>query len=236
MDLQIAEYSIMKIRNYSAKKEVVERRRSDLLELLSQDDEKERRPCQSCHKLCGCNKHSSHCTCDCSVDCKDAPRMLSSDPDLYPIESNVVPLVYAMSVLRVAEPCWSCEGHLTERGDLLRPPQVWFYSDSTVYPELISDYLHDLCFIKETSCLWTVKICQHTASHATTFAIQPELADEIKMNSDILRRLQNDLHVISYSLRERVFKLAEKKLQKMNAHNCDDEKAKTRAIKTRSFN
>jgi hypothetical protein len=209
----------MKIRNSSVKKETNERRRNDLLELLSQDDDKERRPCPDCHTLCKCDKHSSHCTCGCSADCEDAPRMLSSDPELYPIESNVIPLVYAMSVLRVTEPCWSCEGHLKEDGELLRPPQVWFYSDSTVYPELISDYLHNLSFIKETSCLWTVMICQHTASSSTTFSIKPELSDEINMTSKILRQLQNDLHVISYSLRDKVFKLAEKKLQDMNKHN-----------------
>ncbi|HIF51969.1 MAG TPA: hypothetical protein EYQ42_10680 [Thiotrichaceae bacterium] len=210
MNIQLAKLATMKIRTSSTQKKASERRRNDLLDLLSQDDDKQRRPCPDCHTLCKCDKHSSHCTCGCSVDCKYAPRMLSSDPDLYPIESNVVPLVYAMSVLRVAEPCWSCEGHLKNDNELLRPPQVWFYSDSTVYPELISEYLHDLCFIKETSCLWTVMLCQHTASHATTFSIKPEISEEVKITSKILRQLQNDLHVISYSLREKVFKLAEK--------------------------
>ena len=220
----------MKITKYSAKKEVGERRRRDLIELLSQDNEKERRPCPGCRVLCKCDKHSSHCTCGCSKDCEDAPRMLSSDPDRYPIESNVVPLVYAMSVLRITAPCWSCEGHLSGNGDLIRLPQVWFYSDSTVYPELISDYLHELCFIKETSCLWTVIICQHTASNSTTFALKPEISENIKVTNKILRQLQNDLHVISYSLRERVFKLAEKKLQDIQGLDSNDN-VKIRAIK-----
>ena len=44
--------------------------------------------------------------------------MLSSDPERYPIEPGIVPLVFALRGLRVFEPCWSCEGHDATACDL----------------------------------------------------------------------------------------------------------------------
>lgn len=204
----------MKIRAYIKDKQVDEFRRQELLQVLCQPSEKEQRPCPSCKKICVCDKRSNKCTCECSVNCSDAPRFLSSDPDRYPIEAKVMPLVYAMSTLRMAPPCWSCEGHLTTKGDLLRLPQVWFYSASTIYPELISEYLHDLAFHKQTCCTWGVTVCPHTESNATTFSLKPEQSNDIRKE---LWQLQNDLHTISYSLRDGIFQLAEKKLSRLNA-------------------
>ena len=123
-----------------------------------------------------------------------------------------MPLAYAMSILRLAPPCWSCEGHLTKTGDLVCPPQLWFYSASTIYPELISIYLQVLGHLKETSCLWTVSVCPHTASNATTFTIKPEQSIDKKLTANDLQQLQQDLHTLSYSLRDEIFKIAKQKL------------------------
>lgn len=206
----------MKIQEFTIDKQADETRKRELLKLLSQPSEMERRPCQSCVKICACDKHSNRCTCECSVKCADAPRYLSSDPVRFPLEENVVPLAYAMSVLRLVPPCWSCEGHLTKTGDLVRLPQLWFYSASTLYPELISEYLHMLGHLKETSCQWLVSVCPHTASNATTFTIKPEHSVNDKLANDGLRQLQDDLHMISRSLRDDIFKIARGKLAEID--------------------
>lgn len=206
----------MKIREFSDDRRINELRSKELLELLCQPTDKEKRPCISCHKICNCDKHSNRCTCDCSVDCSDAPRYLSSDPDRYPIESNVVPLVYVMSALRVVPPCWSCEGHFTSKGGLQRLPQLWFYSASTIYPELISEYLKELDFHHQVNYSWMVTVCPHTESNVTTFTIMPERPDDVKMSEIILQKMQSDFQTISVTLREGLFQLAKYKLSKMN--------------------
>jgi hypothetical protein len=207
----------MKIRESSEDKQADESRRRELLNVLCEPSDKEQRPCSSCNKVCACDLRSRSCPCECSMDCPDAPRFLSSDPERYPIEPKVVPLVYAMSTLRQTPPCWSCEGHLTEQGGLVRLPQVWFYSATTIYPELISDYLHKLAFRKETTYAWVVSVCPHTESNATTFTLMPNQSIGSNANEEELRQMQNDLHTISYSLRDGVIQVAKKKLSKMNS-------------------
>ncbi|MCZ6862069.1 MAG: hypothetical protein O7I42_17635 [Alphaproteobacteria bacterium] len=44
--------------------------------------------------------------------------MMSSEPEEFPIESAIVPLVYAFHSLRLTPPCWSCEGHYNRSGGL----------------------------------------------------------------------------------------------------------------------
>ena len=86
--------------------------RNDLELLLRQAGDHDARPCPGCTIRCPkCGSHS--CTCNCTSACDVAPRMMSSDPDDHPVESGIVPLVYAFYSLRLTPPCWSCEGPYT---------------------------------------------------------------------------------------------------------------------------
>lgn len=175
-------------------------RADDLTCLLQQPTDRERRPCPNCNKACGCPSRSTHCCCGCSARCPDAPRFLSSEPAQHPIEPHMVPLVYALASLRLVPPCWSCEGHLRPSGGLVRLPQVWFYSASTVYPELIATHLADLKFRDKLRHQWMVSLCPHTAGGATIFQIQPESLTPSEVQEAQLQALQGDLQTIAESL------------------------------------
>ncbi|MBM4123723.1 MAG: hypothetical protein FJ246_02015 [Nitrospira sp.] len=175
-------------------------RADDLARLLEQPTDRERRPCPNCDTTCGCPARSTQCCCSCSARCPDAPRFLSSEPARYPIEPQVLPLVYVLAGLRLVPPCWSCEGHLQASGGLTRLPQVWFYSASTVYPELIALYLKDLEFQKRLHHHWMVSVCPHAAGGATIFQIQPEQLTPSDVKKAELQTLQDDLRTIAGSL------------------------------------
>lgn len=175
-------------------------RTDDLTRLLQQPTDRERRPCQNCDTPCKCSARSTNCCCGCSARCTDAPRFLSTEPDQHPIEPHMVPLIYALSSLRIVPPCWSCEGHLRPIGGLTRLPQVWFYSASTVYPELIASYFTDMKSRGKLVHQWTVSICPHTPGGATLFQIQPEGLQSFEIQAKDLPSLQNDLCTIGDSL------------------------------------
>ncbi len=120
----------------------------------------------------------------------------------------MVPLVYALASLRVVPPCWSCEGRLKPIGGLVRMPQVWFYSASTVYPELIALYLKDLEFRGKLLHQWMVSVCSHTAGGATLFQIQPEQFQPSEAQTADLLSLHNDLHTMADSLAVSIRQLA----------------------------
>jgi hypothetical protein len=176
------------------------RRMDDLTRLVEQPSDREQRPCPGCDKICGCPSRSTRCCCGCSARCQDAARFLSSEPDRYPIEPYVLPLVYVLASLRLVFPCWSCEGHLRPTGGLTRMPQVWFYSASTVYPELIAAHLAELTFRRTLAHAWTISVCPHTTGGATIFQIQPQQLDEAEVQAAELASLQNDLVTIADSL------------------------------------
>ena len=166
-----------------------------------------RRPCQSCKRSCQCG--SSSCFCQCSVDCPEAPRALSSEPDRYPIEQGVVPLVFELSRMREVTPCWSCEGHLDNQGSLWKLPQVWFYSSSPVYVELISHYAWELHSSKQLSYPWHVIVLAYGQPGTTTYSLQPDLTfyaePELSLMQEDIRRLANDIvgNVMMQALKRR---------------------------------
>jgi hypothetical protein len=188
-------------------------RADDLARLLEQPTDRERRPCPSCDKVCGCPARSSQCCCGCSARCPDAARFLSSEPTQYPIEPHVVPLVYALASLRLVHPCWSCEGHRRPIGGLVRVPQVWFYSSSTIYPGLIAVHLKELEFHRRLLHAWMVSVCPHTSGGVTIFQIQPEHMTQDEARADALPSLQQDLRAIGDSLEGSIRQLARHLLQ-----------------------
>ena len=115
----------------------------DLEDLVAQPDDRAARPCPGCDLRCQqCG--STSCNCNCRPDCPDARWRLSSEPERFPIEAGVVPLVYAFSALRLMPPCWSCEGHHDKQGQLHRLPSLWFFSRKLAYPGLITALLSRL--------------------------------------------------------------------------------------------
>jgi hypothetical protein len=134
------------------------------------------RPCAECRLPCACSG-SLVCGCGCTPACSDAASKLSSDPDKFPIEAGIVPLVYALSCLGACHPFWSCEGHADAAGILNRLPRVWFYSRSVLYPRLITEYAAKLHVQKRTHHLWHVTVTYSDASNMdTAFSLEPNIA------------------------------------------------------------
>ena len=169
----------------------------DMKDLLRQPTVKEMRPCPNCSIPCKCSK-SPTCTCSCSKGCAFTPVQMSSDGERYPIEENIVPLVYEFNCLRVCPPCWSCEGHVDNSGTLKKIPRVWFYSRSLFYPRMISEYLTSLQFRKKIKYPWHI-VVTYTPDDSleTTFSIEPRIENIDKAS---LNDLQQDALTISDNL------------------------------------
>ena len=162
-------------------------RLGQLKHFLAVPTDKEVRPCPGCAVPCRCSQ-STQCVCMCSPECIFAPREMSTDPDDWPIETHIVPLVYALNSTRVCPPCWSCEGHADAEGTLHRKTSVWFYSESVVYPHLIADYLSDLQMDRAVSCRWQVSVVEWGHRVDTTYSIEPDPIDPAHAHFDSLWR------------------------------------------------
>ena len=192
-------------------------RGTDLRLLLAQPTDKQQRPCPGCDILCSCQKSSRTCCCNCSPACPQVMHNLSSEPQEHPIEPNVLPLVYSMNVVRVIQPCWSCEGHMQDDGqEIHKLPEVWFYSSSVVYPELLAQHLTQLRTGKDLSAPWQVTLAPYSADNSTAmFIVKPELLPE--SSSQVLSRLQRDLHRIANALPNQLGRLAHAMLEQLEA-------------------
>ncbi len=169
--------------------------------LLDQPSDQEKRPCSTCDVPCPCSR-SATCSCACSAACPLVPQALSSDPDRYPIEAGIVPLIYQLNVLRVVQPCWSCEGHEDDQHSLLKLPQVWFYSPSVVFPQLLAEAVHTQKFHKIIAHDWDVSVCvQDYGEFSTTFVLKPHIDLGIH---HILQGLRQDVKHLSLTLRDTV--------------------------------
>ncbi len=160
-----------------------------LRRFLAQPGPDRRRPCPGCRLPCPCSG-SRDCPCACSPRCATAPRQMSSDPDRFPIEAGIVPLVYAFHCLGVCPPCWSCEGHEDVRGGLRRVPQVWFYADSAIYPRLVEEHLADLRMRRTLERDWHVVVTSHDPHDpCPAFRIEPaaEKAPLAALRRDVAR-------------------------------------------------
>ena len=114
------------------------------------------RPCGSdCHRECDkCG--STSCTCMCSRDCRFISKTLTSDPEHFPLEERIAPLVFEINKLGIFTPNWSCEGHVGLDGKIWKIPRVWFYAESVLHVRLLADSLSKMSIEKKLKCPWQV--------------------------------------------------------------------------------
>jgi hypothetical protein len=161
------------------------------------------RPCEYCTEICAtCG--SLKCTCNCSVDCPNNAENLSSDATLYPIETEIMPLVYCFNEMNICQTCWSCEGHNDMNGKLQKLPQIWFYTDSFMLLRVIDDSLSllsakSLLIVPwQVSTTYTAKSCEQSA-----FALKPDLS---LVDVVDLKTLHKDIIAIADNLPEMIKK------------------------------
>lgn len=182
-----------------------QRIRSDLELLLSQPGAELRPPCQNCrqHKVDLCNSK-----------CGEAASALSSDPNNFPLEPKVVPLVYELRKTRVIQPCWSCEGHIGHDGKLWKLPQICFYSASPVYATLLVNYLSLLQHKKKLTHEWIIVVSSFSnKANSLTYTIEPKLSPDISIH---LGSMQADLIIIADNLAENIKREAMSMLEALN--------------------
>lgn len=180
-----------------------ERIKQDLQRLLAQPSPAESPPCS------GCNQHVP---VSCSSKCEQAPQSLSSEPASYPVETNVVPLVFELSATRLMQPCWSCEGHLNASGELWKLPQVSFYSASPIYPQLLLKHICALAMHKQLTYPWHVVLSDFGQTWETTYTLEPNLNREQKVH---LGNLQHDLNTLADHLSVKLKALAQAALSEL---------------------
>ncbi len=180
---------------------------ADIRKLITQPSVNEAPICaQCCFNFSDYGSESANDIC--SMNCQYASQNLSSDPKRYPIEQNIVPIVYALSSLKVTVPCWSCEGHVNNEGILTKLPQTWFYSASSIYTKLISEALSALKNQRQLTYEWVIIILPYSQSKfLVTYSIEPKYSD---INSLELVALHEDILTIGANLRHDVITLAKK--------------------------
>lgn len=181
--------------------------RLDLEYFLNQPGPGKVPPCPNC---------KDHCASKCNVSCPDIATVMSIDPVKYPIETNIVPLVFGVMSTSVLQTCWSCEGHLNEKNELWKMPNVSFYSQSSIYPHLILRHLKNLKLDKALKYSWHVVLDDFAQTLGITYSIQPDL----KHDEDIhLGMLQNDIKILSTNMLDNMKNIARKLLQEItNKH------------------
>lgn len=162
------------------------------------------RPCRTCARLCDRHK-SPVCQCECTPDCGDAARYLSSEPEQFPIETGIVPLVLALARLGGLDPFWSCEGHAGSQTHLNRLPSISFYASSVMLPQLIARYLSDLKIGGRLSCSWQVRVVTWGDSVGGAYSIEPRHGLDDLSDLGLLRR---DITAIAAGLTTGVKKAA----------------------------
>lgn len=141
---------------------------------------------------------SLSCQCECSPDCPDAAATLSVDPEHYPIEPEILPLVFQMKRLGLFQPCWSCEGHLAPNGALWKLPSVWFYCSSATHLRLLAMGLDRLAHAKKLHTAWQITVTYSDPDNPeTTFSLQPACSAD---NPPSLSHLREDVAEIARSL------------------------------------
>jgi len=199
----------MKIKDHLFQQEDKAKTKIELIDLLKQPTDKQERPCPGC-RLTFPGDPSMTSTAHCSIDCPEAAFKMSSEPEKFPIEEHVVPIVYAIYALRLLMPCWSCEGHENDEGQLIKAPKIWFYSVSPFYAKLIAQSLSTIRYKNKLHFEWSVKILPFSQSMFTlTYSMEPEI---IANENFILQDLHEDMRMIGKYLDENVLSEAKKYL------------------------
>lgn len=159
--------------------------RHDLEAFINQPGPSEAPPCPGC---------AEHVQITCSAKCPDAPRALSIEPERYPIESKIVPLVYELMSSRVLMTCWSCEGHMGVDGQLWKLPMVSFYSASAAYPKLLLKHIETLMYKKALKYRWQIVLSDYSQTPGVTYSIQPDMSFVTDVH---LGQLQQDIAIIA---------------------------------------
>ena len=151
----------------------------------------------------GCN---DHVISKCSGGCSEAHLALSTQPDEFPIEPNVVPLVFGLMSTRMTQTCWSCEGHMDSNNNLIKLPTVSFYTSFPVYAQLLHKHVSKLKMDKKLVYPWHVVLTDYAQTWGQTYSVVPDLNF---VDKEIhLGRLQNDLKVIANDLQSNMKYLA----------------------------
>lgn len=160
---------------------------AELRRLLDQPGPTAARPCPACDAPCPC-MGSRDCACACTPDCPDAPRRMSSDPERFPVEAGIAPLVFALYATRVCRPCWSCEGHLDAAGRLRRPPAVWFYAETATYARMVFVALEAMRFERRIASRWRVGVTavEHD-NPCTLYTVEPAMTEDAPPSLDALQ-------------------------------------------------
>jgi len=173
---------------------------SDLTIISHIVSDRDQRPCQNCHLPCACSQSPS-CACSCSISCRHLARKLSSEPEEFPLESRIVPLVYALNSLRVVTPCWSCEGHNDSADQLIKLPSVWFNTSSQGLPRLLVEHCGQLYGDRETYYRWGIEVLGLGDVMQTTYSLRPNLS---LLDDANLSHLHKDIVVLAEGLFEGV--------------------------------
>ncbi len=163
---------------------------------INQPEPEEVAPCP------GCNQHIP---VHCSPTCDRAAQALSIEPEKYPIEDKVVPLVFEIMATRLIQTCWSCEGHLDYESRLWKLPQVCFHTESQVYPKLMLIHLSRLYQAHMLTNAWHIVLTDMANTMGITYSIQPDLnrAEDIHLGA-----LQLDLMTIAGNLHSALKQIA----------------------------
>ena len=149
--------------------------RQALARLVVQPSVRDLRPCPDCDLPCPAHA-SPECCCGCSAACPDVSRQMSVEPDAYPIEPGIAPLVFEFYALRLCPPCCSCEGHADAAGKLTRLPRVWFFCREISYLGLIADRLFQLRHARVLHQPWQVRTeLDNESGGDAAFSLEPAL-------------------------------------------------------------
>lgn len=135
----------------------------------------------------------------CTRACPDIPKVMSTDPERYPLEARIAPLAFELKRLGVYHPCWSCEGHNNNLGKLWKLPRVWFYCGSVVHVRLLADAMRKLFAERKLCARWRVALTVSTQDNPdTAFSLEPDV-DGLEIG---LPALQRDIDTIAEHLRD----------------------------------
>lgn len=159
----------------------------ELREIIANQGAQSRVCGETCTMICtDCGSMSCQCMCHC--ECPEAGKRLSSDPEKFPIEAGIIPLVYEMKREGSCVPCWSCEGHERHDGSLWKIPRVWFYCSSMVHLRLVGSGAHAMFIAKKLKAPWQVVITHSDPGNIdTTFSLEPKFNPDSQVGLGDLR-------------------------------------------------
>ena len=145
----------------------------------------------------------------CQWRCPAAPQALSTEPETHPIEPHVLRVTFELSKLGLFQPCWSCEGHLDNQGNIYRLPQINFFCANAVYALMLHEHVDLLHHGGHLHARWQIALTSLGQKLGVVYVLQPTVA---KDNDAKLNELQDDLHVIGADLARHLKVISEARL------------------------